>query len=188
MKKSPNTWKKLQFGSTILHKNIRELTLLDDLLNEKGVISFDTETKMGEGRLLGEELKIINIDKQLYEIQFSECYFVNLSDQNIIKISSGGLELLNLRVPDDISQSFYRYADVIIGEKLLFQVEISRNYSIFNFFRMILGLITLGLIKQKSKPIIPNEFSDSPMSHKSLFLGIIMAQLVYFPYDYDDWS
>lgn len=187
MEKLPSKWQKLQFGATILHKNIRELTLLDDLFKEKGVISFNTETHTGGGRLLGEEFKIINIDKQLYEIKFSECYFFNLLNQNIVKISSDGVELLNLRVPLDVSQSFYRYADVIIDEKL-FQVEISRNCSIFNFFRMILGLITLGLIKQKFKPIIPNVFFNTPINHKALVLGVIMAQLVYFPYDYDDWS
>lgn len=188
MKKLPSKWGKLQFGATILHGNIRELTLLDNQFEEKGVISFNTETHTGEGMLFGKELKIINIDKQLYEMQFSEYYSFNLLNQNTVKISSDGVELLNLRVPLNVSHYFYRYADVIMDEKLFSQVEISRNCSIFYFFRMILGLITLGLIKQKFKPIIPNAFFNTPINHKALVLGVIMAQLVYFPYDYDDWS
>lgn len=188
MKKLPSKWGKLQFGATILHGNIRELTLLDNQFEEKGVISFNTETHTGEGMLFGKELKIININKQLYEMQFLEYYSFNLLNQNTVKISSDGVELLNLRVPLNVSHSFYRYADVIMDEKLFSQVEISRNCSIFYFFRMILGLITLGLIKQKFKPIIPNAFFNTPINHKALVLGVIMAQLVYFPYDYDDWS
>lgn len=188
MEKPSGKWEKLQFGSAVLHQNIRELTLWDDSYNEKGVVSFDTETRTGKGGIFGEELKIVNIDKQLYEIQCSERYSVNLSDQNIIEISSDGVELLNLRVPFDVSQSFYRYADAIIGDKLLFQVEISRNYSLFKFFRMILGLLTFGLIKQKFRPVIPNDFLEIPINRKSLVLCAMMAQLVYFPYDYDDWN
>jgi hypothetical protein len=188
MEKLPSKWQKLQFGATILHKNIRELTLLDDLFNEKGIISFNAQTHMGEGRLFDEELKIVNIDKQAYKIRCSECYEVNLSNRNIIEISSEGAELFNLRVPLDVSQSFYRYADVIIDEKPIFQVEISRNHTISGFVRGILWLFTLGLIKQKVKPIILNNVLDSTINHKSLILGVIMAQIVYFPYDYDDWD
>lgn len=188
MENASNKWKKLQFGATILHRNVRELSLLDEQFNEKGIISFNAQTHMGEGRLFDEELKIVNIDKQAYKIRCSECYEVNLSNRNIIEISSEGAELFNLRVPSDVSRRFHRYAEVVIDEKPIFQVEISRNHTISGFVRGILGLFTLGLIKQKVKPIIPNNVLDSTINHKSLILGAIMAQLVYFPYDYDDWD
>ena len=188
MKKLPSEWANLQFGATFLNEDIRELTLLDDQFEEKGAISFNPKTHTGEGWLLGKELKIININKRLYKMQFSECYFFNLSDQNTVKISSDGVELLKLRVPLYVAESLYRYADVMIDEKIISQVEISRNHTISFFFRMIVGLITLGLIKQKFRPILPNAFFNTPINHKAVVLGAIMAQLVYFPYDYVDWN
>ena len=58
----------------------------------------------------------------------------------------------------------------------------------FIFLRMIIGLLSFGLLKQPKTPIIPLSFDADYDMEKALVFGVIAIQLIYCPFDYDDWS
>ncbi|WP_418386636.1 hypothetical protein, partial [Akkermansia sp.] len=60
--------------------------------------------------------------------------------------------------------------------------------TILYFLRMIIGLLSFGLLKQPKTSIIPPLFDADDDMQKALVLGIIAIQMIYCPYDYDNWS
>ena len=53
---------------------------------------------------------------------------------------------------------------------------------------MIIGLLSFGLLKQPKMTIIPPSFDADYDMEKALVFGVIAIQMIYYPFDYDDWS
>ena len=185
-------WRKLQFGSTLLNtkENKRVLSLIDNsTFDTVGELHYFIKTGKGEGKIGENKIKILQINPNFCCINTTEQEYCIYRLNNVkIRISYKVNQYIDFFLQEDLNCRFIRKALVSDDRNRQFEVPISRNQTIFYFLRMIIGLLSFGLLKQPKTPIIPLSFDADYDMEKALVFGVIAIQLIYCPFDYDDWS
>lgn len=185
-------WRKLQFGATLLDtkKNKRVLSLIDNSTYDTiGRLHYFIKTKRGGGYIGENKINIIRFDPYTCYINTTEQeYCIYRLNNSKIRISYKLNKYIDFFLQEDLNDRFIRKALVSDNRNCQFEVSISKNETIFFFFRMIVVLLSLGFFKQPKTPIIPFSFSADHNMEKALVVGVIAIQMIYYPFDYYDWS
>ncbi len=185
-------WRKLQFGATLLDtkENKRVLSLIDNSTYDTiGRLHYFIKTGKGEGKIGENKIKILQIDPHSCCINTTKQeYCIYRSDNAKIRLSYKANQYIDFFLQEDLNFRFIRKVLVFDNRNRQFEVPISRNQTILYFLRMIIGLLSFGLLKQPKMPIIPPSFDADYDMEKALVFGVIAIQMIYYPFDYDDWS
>ncbi|WP_295877355.1 hypothetical protein [uncultured Akkermansia sp.] len=184
--------RKLQFGATLLNtkENARVLYLIDNsIFDTVGRLHYFIKTGKGIGEIGGNKIEISQINSDSYCINTTEQeYCISRLDDIRIRISYKRSRYIDFFLQEDLNNRLIRKSLVYDNIDRQFEVSISRNQTILYFLRMIIGLLSFGLLKQPKTSIIPPLFDADDDMQKALVLGIIAIQMIYCPYDYDNWS
>lgn len=87
--------------------------------------------------------------------------------------------------PDSILERFRRIA-FYRRDGFLYELNISRNQTPLDFFKMFFSLLSFGWYVPQKKEILTNNFRELPNDEQKMLLyGALMLQIFYFPADYD---
>lgn len=186
------------FGACILKENYgggfldwhrkgitRELTLYDNrTCKDIADIVYASSKKKAKGILCGISLSLYQRGNEvLIKFGGQNAVMCKLDESDFIITNNS--KSLKLAADTERLQYFVRYTR---GNQT-YRANISRNQTPVDFFRIILGLLSLGLCIPRRRTILMPECRElSYEEQELLFLASIVMQLIYFPKDYNDWS
>lgn len=186
-------WKTLGFGAAILDTNEDKRILSLQVVStcdEVGELSYYFKAGRGEGRIGKDEIRIVRTERFTCLICFQEDEYCicKLSDA-LIRLSYKENRRIDFSLPKYIASRLVRKAQVFDNLNRPFDVDISGNHTLVSFLRGFLSLITLGIISPpRKKSIIPPLFEADEEMEKALVLGLVAIQMIYCPFDYEDWA
>ena len=108
----------------------------------------------------------------------------NFKERYLSIIRGDGYKLM-ITWPDSILERFRRIA-FYRRDGFLYELNISRNQTPLDFFKMVFSLLSFGWYVPQKKEILTNNCRELPNDEQKMLLyGALMLQIFYFPADYD---
>lgn len=186
-------WRTLGFGASILDtsEDKRTLSLVEvSTLDEAGELSYSFKAGRGEGRIGRDAIEMVRTERFTCLLRFQgEEYRIRKCSDTLIRLTYKENRHIDFLLPNDVGARFVRKAQVFDLRNRPFELDISRNHTPVFFLRGVLSLITLGIIRPpRRRSIIPPLCEADAEMEKALVLGTVAIQMIYCPFDYEDWS
>lgn len=186
-------WRTLGFGASILDtsEDKRTLSLVEvSTLDEAGELSYSFKAGRGEGRIGRDAIEMVRTERFTCLLRFQEEeYRICKCRDTLIRLTYKENRHIDFLLPNDVGARFVRKAQVFDLRNRPFELDISGNHTPVFFLRGVLSLITLGIIRPpRRRSIIPPLFEADAEMERALVLGTVAIQMIYCPFDYEDWS
>lgn len=186
-------WRTLGFGASILDtsEDKRTLSLVEvSTLDEAGELSYSFKAGRGEGRIGRDAIEMVRTERFTCLLRFQgEEYRIRKCSDTLIRLTYKENRHIDFLLPNDVGARFVRKAQVFDLRNRPFELDISGNHTPVFFLCGVLSLITLGIIRPpRRRSIIPPLCEADAEMEKALVLGTVAIQMIYCPFDYEDWS
>lgn len=169
----------------------RTLSLVEvSTLDEAGELSYYFKAGRGEGRIGRDAIEMVRTERFTCLLRFQgEEYCIRKCSDTLIRLTYKENRHIDFLLPNDVGVRFVRKAQVFDLRNRPFELDISGKHTPVFFLRGVLSVITLGIIRPpRRKSIIPPLFEADAEMEKALVLGTVAIQMIYCPFDYEDWS
>lgn len=180
----------IRYGFFRERRGIRELELID--IRSGGSVSevkYNMKARVIEGSFCcGNFLAhIVNNHILIDDHSNSFNLTVNFSRQRLKIIRNDGYEL-TVTWDKHINAQFMRKV-YYKKNGYSYEINISRNQTPLDFFKIIIGLLSFGLYTPNFKGILSKRCHElSQIEQEMLFYCAILLQIFYLPFDYVDWT